>query len=132
MRWIESFLTLTILLICLALGKAATGEPPSRADVAPTSTACEVIHVASLRADFSLPPAPFVDLSAHFDSLIQAPSFLAETPSVGLSAPFDNLVPALPFQIDTSPIAAAPQRQCPTGWPAMSARRITWLQRFLF
>jgi hypothetical protein len=133
MRWIQASLTLVVLLVGLALGKAeAAEERPGRVDGAPADAVCGVIHAGLPGADFHGVPIPSVDLSAPIDSPIRAPSFLADTPYIGLLPSLDNPIPALPFPIETPPVAVTCQRRCPAGWPATAVRRLTWLQRFLF
>jgi hypothetical protein len=133
MRWILAFLTLVVLLIGLALGKAeAAEERPRRIDGAPADAARGVIPAGSPRADSHRVPTSSVDLSVAFDSLIQTPPFLADTPSIGLLPSLDDPVSAPPFLVDTPPVAATRQRRCPAAWPATAGGRLTWLQRLLF
>src|SRR4051812_49334330 len=101
MRWIQAFLTLVVLLICLALGRAeAAEERPGQIDVA-----CGAIHARLPRADFNLVPPPADDLSASLASLDLA----------------------LPFQLATPPVTLSRQHRRPAGWPATTVRRFAWL-----
>ena len=91
MRWIQASLTLVVLLIGLALGKAgAAEERPVRIDAA-----CGVAHDGLLGADSHPGPIPSFNLADPFDSLILSLPLLADTPYDGLLPSLDSLIPAL-------------------------------------
>ena len=128
MRWIQASLTLIVLLIVLALGKAgAAEERPVRIDAA-----CGVAHDGLLGADFHPGPIPSFNRADPFDSLIRSLPLLADTPYDGLLPSLDSLIPALAFLVQDPSVAVICQRRCPAGWPVTAAGRLTWLQRFLF
>jgi hypothetical protein len=125
MRWIQASLTLVVLLIGLALGKAGAAEDrPGPIDSAPAD--------GVLGADSHQGPIPSFNLADPFDSLILSHPFLAAPPNVGLWPHLDSLIPALPFLVETPPGAVIGQHRRPAGWPVTTVRRLTWLQRFLF
>jgi hypothetical protein len=106
MRWIPAFLTLVVLLVCLALGRAeAAKERPGQIDLARGA-----VHTRSLQADFNLVPTSTDDLSASLASLVLALPFLPATPRATL----------------------ARRHRRPAAWPAATVKRFAWLQRFLF
>src|SRR3954447_2732171 len=128
MRWIQMSLTLVVLFIGLALGKAgAAEEPPVRIDAA-----CGGAHGGLPGADSHQGPIPSFNLAEPLDSLILSHPFLAAPPNVGLWPHLDSLIPALPFLVETPPGAVIGQHRRPAGWPVTTVRRLTWLQRFLF
>src|SRR3954468_14398706 len=128
MRWIQALLTLVVLLVGLALGKAgAAEERPVRIDAA-----CGIAHDGLLGADLQPESTPSFNRAEPFDSLILSLPLLADTPSDGLLPSLDSLIPALAVLVQDPPVAVICQDQCPAGWPATAARRLTWLQRFLF
>jgi hypothetical protein len=85
-------------------------------------------------ADFHPGPFPSFNLAEPFDSLILSLPLLADTPDDGLlpSLDCDSLIPALAFLVQDPPVAVIGRHHSPSGWPATSAGRLTWLQRFLF
>jgi hypothetical protein len=128
MRWTQAFLTLVVLLVGLAWSKAgAAEERPVRID-----GACGAAHGGSLGAGFSPEPTPAFNRAEPFDSLTLSLPLLAESPYDGLSSSHDSLTPALAFLVQDPPVAAICQDRRPAGWPVTAARRLTWLQRFLF
>jgi hypothetical protein len=128
MRRIQLSLILVVLLIGLALSKAgAAEERPVRID-----TACGAADDGFLGADFHSGPIPSFNLADPFDSLIPALPLLADTPYDGLLPCLDSLSPALAFLVQAPSVAVICRRQCPAGWSATAAGRLTWLQHFLF
>jgi hypothetical protein len=133
MRWIQASLTLVVLLIGLALGKAGAAEDrPGHIDSAPADVVRGVVHDGVLGADSHQGPIPSFNLADPLESLILSHPFLAAPPNVGLWPHLDSLIPALPFLVETPPVAVIGQHRRPAGWPVTTVRRLTWLQRFLF
>jgi hypothetical protein len=132
MSWIKTYLTLVIFLIGFGSSQADAAEARAHRgpiDGVPAGAAGD--DAAGLTgADHRPTPTRPVHTSAQLDVLIETPPIQGDRPSVEFSTQLDSLVPALPSLIDTSP--SATQRCCPSRWPATTARRLTWLQRFLF
>ena len=133
MRWMKASLTLVVLIIGLALGRAeAVEEWPRPVDSAQADTHRDLVPDELLGTVFDQGPSPSFNLPSHFDSSILSLPFLADTSHVGFSPTLDSLIPTLPFLDQNQPVGVNRLIRGPSAWPTSAVGRLTWLQRFLF